>query len=57
VVNLRLGFAPSEAWEAFVWVKNVFEPDYFTYLQAQPEIRGLWSVSSAIRAPSESRPA
>jgi iron complex outermembrane receptor protein len=35
VVNLRLGFASSGAWEAFVWVKNIFDEDYFSYLQAQ----------------------
>ena len=36
VVNLRAGFLFSSGWEAFAWVKNVFDTEYFQYLQAQP---------------------
>jgi iron complex outermembrane receptor protein len=35
VVNLRAGFISAGPWEAFVWVKNVGDTRYFTYLQAQ----------------------
>jgi iron complex outermembrane receptor protein len=34
-VNLRAGFISAGPWEAFVWVKNVGDTRYFTYLQAQ----------------------
>jgi iron complex outermembrane receptor protein len=36
LVNLRAGYLSSGSWEAFVWVKNVFDAKYFQYLQAQP---------------------
>jgi len=36
IVNLRTGFLFSSGWEVFAWVKNVFDTDYFQYLQAQP---------------------
>ena len=36
LVNLRAGLITSGNWEAFAWVKNVFDQNYFQYLQAQP---------------------
>jgi iron complex outermembrane receptor protein len=35
LVNLRAGFISSGPWEAFVWVKNIFDTEYFQYLQPQ----------------------
>ena len=34
LLNLRAGFLFSSGWEAFVWVKNVLDTDYFQYLSA-----------------------
>jgi iron complex outermembrane receptor protein len=36
LVNLRAGFVSSGSWEVFLWAKNVFDSEYFQYLQAQP---------------------
>ena len=36
LVNLRTGYLSSGAWEAFVWVKNALDTEYFQYMTAQP---------------------
>jgi iron complex outermembrane receptor protein len=36
IVNLRAGVVTSGNWEFVAWVKNVFDTQYFQYLQAQP---------------------
>ena len=37
LVNLRLGYvSTSGAWEGFVWVRNVFDTEYFQYMSVQP---------------------
>ncbi len=35
-INLRAGFISSQYWEAFVWVKNIFDARYFQYFSVQP---------------------
>jgi iron complex outermembrane receptor protein len=35
LVNVRVGYISSGPWEASVWVKNLFDTDYFQYLSAQ----------------------
>src|SRR5262249_37686665 len=34
--NMRVGYISSAAWEAAIWVKNIFDTEYFQYLSAQP---------------------
>ena len=37
LVNLRAGYvSPSGVWEGFIWVKNVFDTEYFQYMSVQP---------------------
>jgi len=36
LVNVRVGYISSGPWEASIWVKNLFDTDYFQYLSAQP---------------------
>ena len=40
VINLRTGYISSGAWEGFIWIKNLFDADYFHYLSAQPGASG-----------------
>ena len=40
VFNLRSGYVSSGSWEAFFWIKNLFDTHYFQYLQAQPGASG-----------------
>ncbi len=35
-MNVRVGYISSGPWEASIWVKNLFDTDYFQYLSAQP---------------------
>jgi iron complex outermembrane recepter protein len=35
LVNLRAGYIFANGWEAFVFAKNLFDQDYFQYLQPQ----------------------
>jgi iron complex outermembrane receptor protein len=35
LINLRAGYVFDSGWEAFVWVKNLFDQNYFQYLQPQ----------------------
>jgi iron complex outermembrane receptor protein len=35
LVNLRAGYIFANGWEAFVFVKNLFDQNYFQYLQPQ----------------------
>ena len=36
LINLRAGYISSQYWEAFVWVKNLFDAEYVQYLSVQP---------------------
>ena len=36
LLNLRVGYISSGPWEVSLWVRNVFDTEYFQYLSAQP---------------------
>jgi len=38
--NIRAGYISYGAWEASIWVKNLFDAHYFEYLSAQPRNSG-----------------
>jgi iron complex outermembrane receptor protein len=41
LANFRLGFRTSESWDAFLWVRNAFDEEYFDILATQSGNTGL----------------
>jgi iron complex outermembrane receptor protein len=41
LVNARVGFEADTGWDAFVWVRNLTDQNYFEILSAAPGGSGL----------------
>jgi iron complex outermembrane receptor protein len=41
VANFRLGFRATDRWDAFAWVDNAFDKEYYDVLALQSGSTGL----------------